>query len=171
MRENAAIARTGMSEAGANQRAADNNALEAQRIGIAGQEAVFNRGVKGLDIQSAQRKQYIQSLMDAATTPEERKAIAERFPDVYAGDKGNKDNFMVVGGGQEWDTQAGMMRNVPQRLVDLRTVKEVGQDAGAATPTNEQMEKLRKNPDRAAEFDAKFGAGSAAAILGKPTPA
>lgn len=133
MRENAAIARTGMSEAGANQRAADDNALEAQRIGIAGQEAVFNRGVKGFDIQNAQRKQYIQSLMDAATTPEERKAIAERFPDVYAGDKSNKDNFMVVGGGQEWDTQAGMMRNVPQRLIDLRTEKEVGQGAGGAS--------------------------------------
>lgn len=98
MRENAAIARTGMSEAGANQRAADNNALEAQRIGIAGQEAVFNRGVKGFDIQNAQRKQYIQSLMDAATTPEERKAIAERFPDVYGRDSKTKMQFDVIRG-------------------------------------------------------------------------
>lgn len=98
MRENAAIARTGMSEAGANQRAADNNALEAQRIGIAGQEAVFNRSLKGFDVQSAQRKQYIQSLMDAATTPEDRKAIAERFPDVYGRDSKTKMQFDVIRG-------------------------------------------------------------------------
>lgn len=98
MRENAAIARQGMQEQGANFRDANRNALEAQRIGIAGQEAVFNRGVKGFDIQNAQRKQYIQSLMDAATTPEDRKAIAERFPDVYGRDSKTKMQFDVIRG-------------------------------------------------------------------------
>lgn len=98
MRENAAIARQGMQEQGANFRDANRNALEAQRLGQAAQESAFSRGVKGFDIQAAQRRQQIQSMMDAATTPEERKAIAERFPDVYGRDSKTKMQFDVIRG-------------------------------------------------------------------------
>lgn len=45
------------------------------------------------------------------------------------GDANLRDNFMAVGGGQEFDATAGVMRNVPQRLIDLRTGKEVGGSA------------------------------------------
>lgn len=40
-----------------------------------------------------------------------------------------RDNFMAVGGGQEFDATANVMRNVPQRLIDLRTGQEVGGQA------------------------------------------
>jgi hypothetical protein len=88
-------------------------------------------------------------MMDAAKTPEERKAIMGRYPDLYAAkDQNLRDNFMAVGGGQEWDTQAGMMRNVPQRLIDLRTNTEVGQrNASGDLPTvnsKADMDKLPK---------------------------
>lgn len=128
MRENAAMQRQNISEWGANFRAANSNALEAQRIGIAGEDAAFTRGLRGFDVRSAQRKEGILGQYDKATTPEAREALVNQYPDVF-GAKGGKDNFMAVGGGQEWDAQAGSMRNVPQRLVDLRTGKEVGQGA------------------------------------------
>lgn len=146
MRENAAIARTGMSEAGANQRAADNNALEAQRIGIAGQEAVFNRGLKGFDVQSAQRRQQIQGMMDAAKTPEERKAIAERFPDVYAGNKGSWKGLALQGGTDAMGNKTeGVLVAVNEGTGDM---KRFGQDGGASTlpvvNSKADMDKLPK---------------------------
>lgn len=97
MRENAAIARTGMSEQGANSRDANRNALEAQRIGIAGQEAVFNRGVKGFEMADIRRRQAAQ---EAYANADEagRKAIAEQYPDLFKqGDKG-KMQFEVIRG-------------------------------------------------------------------------
>lgn len=42
------------------------------------------------------------------------------------GTENMRDNFMAVGGGQEFDATANVMRNVPQRLIDLRTGQEVG---------------------------------------------
>ena len=97
MRENAAIARTGMGEQGANFRDANRNALEAQRIGIAGQEAVFNRGVKGFEMADIRRRQAAQ---EAYANADEagRKAIAEQYPDLFKqGDKG-KMQFEVIRG-------------------------------------------------------------------------
>lgn len=45
-----------------------------------------------------------------------------------------REQFMETGGGQEWDEKAGAMRNVPKRLVDLRTGQEVA-PPGAAKQT------------------------------------
>ena len=166
MRENAAMQRQNISEWGANFRAANSNALEAQRIGLAGEEAAFTRGLRGFDVRSAQRKEGILGQYDKATTPEAREALVNQYPDVF-GAKGGKDNFMAVGGGQEWDAQAGSMRNVPQRLVDLRTGKEVGQGAQANKPSEQNISALKNNPNLAALFDSQFGAGSSETILGK----
>jgi hypothetical protein len=50
-----------------------------------------------------------------------------------------KDNFMVVGGGQEWDERAMAMRNVPQQLIDLRTNQPVqGGQAQASQPAPQE---------------------------------
>lgn len=143
---NAALAREGMQQQGENQRAADNNALEAQRIGIAGQEAVFNRGLKGFDVQSAQRRQQIQGMMDAAKTPEERKAIAERFPDVYAGNKGSWKGLALQGGTDAMGNKTeGVLVAVNEDTGDM---KRFGQDGGASTlpvvNSKADMDKLPK---------------------------
>ena len=45
---------------------------------------------------------------------------------------------MVVGGGQEWDAQAGAMRNVPQRVIDLRTNRDIGAAGQQAAPQTQQ---------------------------------
>lgn len=72
------------------------------------------------------QRQYLEA-PDEATRAEVAKKIAA-LSGKSAG--AAKDNFMVVGGGQEWDQASGLMRNVPQRLIDVRTGKEVGVSAG-----------------------------------------
>ena len=120
MQENAGLQREGMREQGANAREAGRNALTAEELGL-------KREAQGFQTRAAKRLEDLQSSYLAAKTPEERATFARQIQDLSGKGEGNlRDNFMAVGGGQEWDAQAGVMRNVPQRLVDLRTGREVG---------------------------------------------
>ena len=142
MRENAATQRTGMQEQGSNARNTLDNAvrmadaqaaraLDARRLGLEEQ-------VKGIDIRAAQRLESLQTRYAEAKTDADRAKIAKEIRDLSGKSDGNlKDNFMVVGGGQEWDAQAGAMRNVPQRVIDLRTGQEVGAPGGGRRPAQD----------------------------------
>lgn len=86
----------------------------------------------------AARQEYLAAGDDPAKQKETAKKLA-----VLSGKDNQrenlKDNFIVVGGGQEYDQASGTMRNVPQTLVDLRTGQPValpaqqGQAKTAAT--------------------------------------
>lgn len=52
--------------------------------------------------------------------------IAQQINRLSGKNESLKDNFLTAGGGQEWDSQGGLMRNVPQRVIDLRTGQEIG---------------------------------------------
>ena len=60
-----------------------------------------------------------------AKTPEDPAALATLLA-LQGKTESAKDNVITLGGGQEWDAAAGMMRNVPQRAIDLRTGREIG---------------------------------------------
>ena len=106
-------------------------ALDERRLGLEEQ-------VKGVDIRAAQRLESLQTRYAEAKTDADRAKIAKEIRDLSGKSEGNlKDNFMVVGGGQEWDAQAGVMRNVPQRLIDLRTGQEVGAGGQGAPVTKD----------------------------------
>lgn len=140
MRENAALQREGMQQAGANQRSLWQRAMDQQRIDLDAQK-------QGFASRDAERRASILERYDAATTDAERSALVNRYPDVF-GQKNMRDNFMVVGGGQEFDAQAGVMRNVPQRLIDLRTGQEV-----SGGP--KQLPPMEQNPQAIAIRDNK----------------
>lgn len=76
-----------------------------------------------------------QEYLAAGDDPAKQKAAAKRLA-VLSGKDGQrdnlKDNFIVVGGGQEYDQAAQTMRNVPQTLVDLRTGQPVALPAQQA---------------------------------------
>lgn len=96
------------------------------RQDLAGQELGIKREAQGFQTRAAQRQEALQARYEAAKTQEERAAIAQQIRDLSGKTESPKDNFMVVGGGQEWDASAGAMRNVPQRLIDLRSGREAG---------------------------------------------
>ena len=61
----------------------------------------------------------------------EREAIAKQIQDFSGKETPLKDNFLIVGGGQEWDPKANAMRNIDRRAIDLRTGQEIGGNSGA----------------------------------------
>ena len=104
--------------------AQDLAALQAEELGL-------KREAQGFQTRAAGRLEKLQNGYLAAKTPEERAIFARQIQELSGKGEGNlRDNFMAVGGGQEWDDQAGVMRNVPQRLVDLRTSRVVNTDGG-----------------------------------------
>ena len=116
---NAGLVREQMQQQGANQRDAGRLYLDQQRVGM---EAT----TKGFDVRQAQRRESAQKAWQKAT-PDQRSQLQKMYPDLFGENSENlRNNFMAVGGGQEWDTTANVMRTVPQRLIDLRTMQEVG---------------------------------------------
>ena len=126
MQQAGATARTGMQEQGANTRDAGRTALARDEFGLKKEAA-------GFQTRAAQRLEDLQRAYDAAKTPEERATIAQR---LHGKETSPKDDLIVVGGGQEWDANAGAMRNVPQRVLDARTRQWVdgGREAAQALP-------------------------------------
>ena len=80
--------------------------------------------------------------------------IAQQIRQLSGETKPLKDNFSVVGGGQEWDPQGGVMRNVPQRLIDLRTGQEVvgGQSEQQEKPLNFKEGEVLRHPKTGARY-------------------
>lgn len=124
MRQQGGIQQAGMREQGENARSGRRDGLAAE---LGRGQLDLQRNAQGFTTRQLERQEKYQAEYDAAETPEARATIAQKIRDTAGKNTDPKDNFMVVGGGQEWDAAAGAMRNVPQRLVDLRT----GQDVGA----------------------------------------
>ena len=126
-----------MRQQGENQRALLGNTYEQAKLGLlarqqdeAERKGAIERGTAGLGFAKALRIEQAQNALMHASTPKEQAQALQRLAWLTGNEaKGGslKDNFVTVGGGQEWDEKAQTMRNVPQRLIDLRTGREVGQ--------------------------------------------
>ena len=125
MREIGDTGRASMREQGENTRSGARNAIDAGRLDL-------DRQARGLEIRSGQRQEKLYERYEAAKTPEERAAIAQQIRDLSGKATNPKDDLMVVGGGQEWDSTANVMRNVPQRVFDARSRQFVDAGQGQA---------------------------------------
>lgn len=131
MRQQGETARIGMREAGENARSGRREGLAAE---LGRGQLDLQRSAQGFTTRQAARQEKLYEELDAAKTPEEQAAVSRKIAAAAGKTTDPKDNFMVVGGGQEWDAAAGAMRNVPQRLVDLRTVQDVGATGQGGKP-------------------------------------
>lgn len=117
MREAGENQRTGVREAGANNRANASNQIQQGELGL-------RKEAQGFQTRAAQRQEDLQAKYEAAKTPEERSAIAQQIRDL-SGKQEPQNRFTVVPGGQEWDANAGAMRNVPGRVINNQTGLDV----------------------------------------------
>lgn len=101
-------------------------ALRARELADREATSAVQREAQGIGVAEAKQMQELRNKALNGKTPEERQEAAQQLQVLAGKSSSAKDNFMVVGGGQEWDATAGAMRNVPQRLIDLRTGREVG---------------------------------------------
>lgn len=117
--------------------------IEAQRIAAGIDSDQFRNSILGREAGIAERNQdlaerqaeptiaqqlRLQSLYEQYDQADDagKKIIAQQIQDLTGKPGSIKDNFLTAGGGQEWDSQGGLMRNVPQRVIDLRTGQEIG---------------------------------------------
>lgn len=167
---NAGLQRTAMAEAGADRRAqgqiglgmgqlslgAQRNQLDAQRINS-------DERLRAPQIRAAERLGQLQDAYINAKTPEEQASIANQIR-AYSGKEDQPNRFTVVPGGQEWDTKANVMRNVPASVLNNQTGQFV-QRVEKPSPSENNINALRKNPALKAQFDQQFGAGAAEKAL------
>lgn len=90
-------------------------------------------------IAQQQRLQALYAEYDAADDAGKAR-IAQQINQLSGKNGSLKDNFLTAGGGQEWDSQGGLMRNVPQRVIDLRTGQEIGGNQSQLPPLNQHPE-------------------------------
>lgn len=90
-------------------------------------------------IAQQQRLQSLYAEYDAADDAGKAR-IAQQINQLSGKSESLKDSVVIAGGGQEWSQDGGVMRNVPQRVIDLRTGQEIGGNQNQLPP-------LSQNPD------------------------
>jgi hypothetical protein len=133
------LERESLQQQGADRRDAQRNAMEGKRMS-------FEQYAKGVELKGAVRQERLFQRYEAAKTPEEKSQIAQQIRDL-SGKTQDANRFTVVPGGQEWDANAGAMRNVPSRVINNQTGQFMDQGA-AQTPmeNNPQAKAIRDNP-------------------------
>lgn len=90
-------------------------------------------------IAQQQRLQALYAEYDAADDAGKAR-IAQQINQLSGKSESLKDSVVIAGGGQEWSQDGGVMRNVPQRVIDLRTGREIGGNQNQLPPLNQHPE-------------------------------
>lgn len=102
------------------QTAAMRDAREGERTALDQQRLAMEQQTAQPQANHAQRMERLYQAYESSETPDEKASLAEQIRQLGGGNsRSAKDNYITVGGGQEWDEQSGTMRNVPQRLFDI----------------------------------------------------
>lgn len=115
--------------------------IEAQRVAAGIGNDQFRNHIlsRGQDLAERQAEPTIaqqlrlQALYDEYDAADDagKARIAQQINQLIGKSESLKDSVVIAGGGQEWSPEGGIMRNVPQRVIDLRTGQEIGGNSGA----------------------------------------
>lgn len=146
MQQQGGLAQTAMREQGANRRDGARNALTKEELAL-------KREAQGFTTRAAAQAEQLRNvLLDPKATPEQRRTAQENLRAI-SGAKAEDNRFTVVPGGQEWDTSANAMRNVPARVFNNQTGQFVDQPGQGDAPVVRTPADLAKLPKRAQFMD------------------
>lgn len=133
---NAALAREQLQQDGALQRTLIGQGTDAARLGLEERRLSGEETTRGFQTRQAQRIEQAQQAYLSAKTPAEKAAALKQLNALNgkSEDVDLRKRYMESGGGQEWDENARVMRNLPKHIIDLQTGKPVG--GGGSTPAN-----------------------------------
>ena len=169
MRQQGETARFNAREAGETARAGMRSAADARRDGLAAElgrgKLDLERTAQGYANSSLARQEKLYADYDAAKTPEERAAIAQKIRDL-AGKSSQDGRYQLVRGEQVFDEKANALRNTGERLYDTQLGKFVGEGQSAqAQPPKNHIDMLKADPKLASMFDAQYGPGASKQYL------
>lgn len=143
----ASILQTGMREDGQNMRHGASLAQDGEQFnanfGLKAREQNLTEKKEGFGIRQAERVEKLHEMYDKAQTDEQRQSIQQRINRLTgAKDQNGRDRYMTVGGGQEWDQNAGVMINRPQQIFDTQTQQyvELGNPQQSQGQSTQQFE-------------------------------
>lgn len=145
-RRAAELQRTQVEQQGANFRSARGFQVDSQRVGIEQQRANEESALRGFQTRAALQQEQLRGVLTNPNSTLEQRQQAQQALRAMSG-KAEENRFTVVPGGQEWDSQAGAMRNVPARVLNNQTGQFVEQPAGgtggvsSAPPSKESLVK------------------------------
>ncbi len=127
LQEQGANYRADTADQSANNRFAFTNANDTARLGM-------ETEAQGFKTRAAQREEKLYQKLEAAKTPEERSAILEQIRTMQGKEEDLRKNYLETGGGQEWDANAGVMRNVGKTAINLKTGQVLGAEQAPQLP-------------------------------------
>lgn len=137
--DQAATARTAMTEAGANSRNASDNSTERDKFltsnDLENRKFGSDQQLRNFEVAKQQRQQKLYEQYDNAKTPEEKSLAAQQIQELSGKEQANR--FTVVPGGQEWDEKAGAMLNRPASVLNNQTGQFVDQGQQKSTSRSE----------------------------------
>ena len=107
---------------------------EAARTALEGKKVASDLEVRGFEVGQAKRLEALRQKYEATTDPKAKAELAQQLR-TLSGKDDQQNRFTVVPGGQEWNQAAGVMQNVPARVLNNQTGQFVdGAGAQKALP-------------------------------------
>ncbi|TWD77479.1 hypothetical protein FB547_10913 [Variovorax beijingensis] len=162
-------ARLGIREAGDDRRAAATNARLGVRDAINRDEFGLKKTAAEFDNRGRARLEAAQLELQKATTPEAVRTATQKVL-ALGGKEANANRYTVIPGGQTVDPATGQAVREASTVLDNQTgqlIQPSGAPTAVRTVPPEAIARLKANPNQAALFDQKYGAGASARVLGQ----